>query len=272
MALYRTTFYRMNFGVTPALKQTAEVLFRTDIPYENGQLAKFDKVRWAAMLEQNPHWADAKGPSCLPTGWSGVLGGDDTEKVDEGILLSLAWHITQQGWLQADGASITLDVDEAGQFTPDEILALQQRYPGEDYPMVQPKQVTDVYGANGYKMTLVKLQLRLDTYVLWGYGKRGFGPERVVPAETRITDDLTFKFDLPEATEGREAPQEYERRRSWAWRFLWQGGNLWNLAESQESALEAAKAEAVKQMRSSSYRHCTAVLAVKHNVEITAAN
>ena len=78
---YRTTFGRLNFGFQPALHQTADVVFDTDIPFDDIHIEEFEEVAWDAMLEQNPHWKNPQGPLPGTQGWSSVLGGNKYEKI-----------------------------------------------------------------------------------------------------------------------------------------------------------------------------------------------
>jgi len=82
MATYKAFFERINFGFKPAIKQTAEVLFQTDIPYENETLDEFCEVMWKAVWEQNPHWHDPSSPLEKTAGWSSVMGGHKIEKIE----------------------------------------------------------------------------------------------------------------------------------------------------------------------------------------------
>lgn len=70
-------FERINFGYDPPLRQTADVLLVTDIPYDDGHLVEFEEAMWKAMWEQNPHWKDCKGPLPEHSGWSSVLRRDE---------------------------------------------------------------------------------------------------------------------------------------------------------------------------------------------------
>lgn len=83
MAFYKAFFERVNFGFKPAIKQTAEVIFETDIPYENESLDEFCDVMWKAVWEQNPHWHDPYSPIKNTTGWSSVLGGHDIQRIEK---------------------------------------------------------------------------------------------------------------------------------------------------------------------------------------------
>lgn len=84
MAIWRTAFERLNFDFVPAVKQTADVVFSTDIPYEDDRLDDFIQVAWDAMWKQNPHWTDSAAPLDGYSGWSSVMGGRKfTEVVDD---------------------------------------------------------------------------------------------------------------------------------------------------------------------------------------------
>jgi len=82
MALYKAFFERINFGFNPTIKQTAEVIFETDIPYETETIEEFCEVMWKAVWEQNPHWHDPSSPIKNTAGWSSVLGGHKIEKIE----------------------------------------------------------------------------------------------------------------------------------------------------------------------------------------------
>ncbi len=73
MARYKTHFRRYNFNFNPPLEQSADVVFSTKIPFEDGHLEKFEAAAWKAAFEQNPHWKDPKCP-VKGAGWSSVLG------------------------------------------------------------------------------------------------------------------------------------------------------------------------------------------------------
>lgn len=81
MKTYKTKFERINFGYSPPLCQTADVVFQTDIPFEDGHLEEFECVVWDAMWKQNPHWKDPEGPLPDRAGWSSVLGGHDIKEI-----------------------------------------------------------------------------------------------------------------------------------------------------------------------------------------------
>ncbi len=74
MKTWTTKFSRENYGVNPPLKQTACVLFTTDVPYENEHLDEFEAVAWSAMWAQCPHWKDPSPPAPGMSGWSSVFG------------------------------------------------------------------------------------------------------------------------------------------------------------------------------------------------------
>jgi len=82
MARYRTNFHRINFGFSPPLIQTADVVFDTEIPNDHDEcLEEFEEAAWAEMWVQNPHWKNAKGPLSSGTGWSSVLGDNRYVKI-----------------------------------------------------------------------------------------------------------------------------------------------------------------------------------------------
>lgn len=75
MKTYRTYFERFNFGYNPPLKQTSDVVFKTNIPYDDEHMEEFDKVMWKALRKQNPQWNKYEGPLPGDMGWSSILGG-----------------------------------------------------------------------------------------------------------------------------------------------------------------------------------------------------
>jgi hypothetical protein len=81
--LWRTFFERINCDFVPALRQTADVVFETAIPFDNydDNPEKFEQAAWDAMWQQNPHWLDPKGPTPTSKGWSSVMGGYKFEQV-----------------------------------------------------------------------------------------------------------------------------------------------------------------------------------------------
>jgi len=95
------------------------------------------------------------------------------------------------------------------------------------------------------------VQIRITEWVLWGYG-----PERMVEhieaACTHVNmgpkiGTFSMPFELPEHRKGSTLPPpvEYERKVAVGWRFktndlLHDCG--WNLADSEEDALKAARA------------------------------
>lgn len=269
MPLYRSRFSRYNFSVNPPLEQHSDVLLRTDIPFDDAHMVEFESALWSAVGEQNPHWAHSAGPAGATSGWSSVLGGHKVELMPEGATLALAWHISQDGWLKADGQTMTVDPDEAGRFTTDQLIELQARYPGERYPMVSSQLVSHIYGEDGKPRRDCKLQLHFDEFVFWGYGERTTD-SYVEVSKALVTGLLNWPFKLPEPN-SRGTPQEYERRASWAWRFIWNGmgvGETWHAAESKAEALDAAREVAVREMRSSGHRHTSQFLATKYDVDV----
>ncbi|KWT98103.1 MULTISPECIES: hypothetical protein [unclassified Variovorax] len=276
MPLYRATFERTNWGFRPPLKQSSDVLLQTDIPYDDDNLAAFEEALWVAMREQNPHWCNPAGPKGAAMGWSSVMGSGKVERVDEDAHMAVVWHIPQSAWLKADGETATVDVDEAGRFSSAQILELQAKYPGERYSMVMPKLLAEVYrgpapkdGCGGWE-----LQVRFDELVVWGCGPRrpdGRGAFETVTLAKTGGGLLSMEFKLPEATEYRPDPQVYERKSSWAWRFIHGGvgfGEPWNLAEGPEEAVTAAREIGVKEMRRDGHHYCWMFLASKHAVNL----
>lgn len=81
--IWRTHFERHNFDFRPQLTQSADVVFETDIPFNNndGNPEKFERAAWDAMWEQNPHWKDSRGPIANSKGWSSVFGGNTFKEV-----------------------------------------------------------------------------------------------------------------------------------------------------------------------------------------------
>lgn len=273
MPLYRAKFERINFSISPPAKQTADVVFETDIPFENESLETFEESMWTAMWEQNPHWKAPAGPKCLPSGWSSVFGGREVELVPDLATLSFAWHIPSQAWLKADGVATTVDVDEAGRVAAPELVKLQERYPGERYPMVMANKVLDAYNEDGTPHTFSPFQLRKDLYVLWGYGARppGHGLNLTAPnvSPASMPSGIAgIKLDFKLSRHGPDA-QEYERKVSWAWRLFPDQG--WQLASSPEVAEEAARKYALKEMRSTGSHPCSLWLAIKHRREVVDA-
>lgn len=68
--------------LNPPLKQTADVAFKTNIPFDDEHLCEFETVAWAAMWEQNPHWSNPDGLFDGVSGWSSVMGGNKFECID----------------------------------------------------------------------------------------------------------------------------------------------------------------------------------------------
>jgi hypothetical protein len=81
MPVYLAQFERINFGFSPAIKQTADVAFQTDIPNDNEHVEEFEQAMWDAMWRQNPHWKDPKGPIAGVSGWSSVFGGNKVTRL-----------------------------------------------------------------------------------------------------------------------------------------------------------------------------------------------
>ena len=92
MKTYRTQFERVNFDFDPPLRQKADVVFQTNIPYDDEHINEFDAVVWDAMWTQNPHWMDRSLSKPIDgyAGWSSVMGGHKiTEVVDKDLDLDL---------------------------------------------------------------------------------------------------------------------------------------------------------------------------------------
>lgn len=269
MKRYRTTFERMNFGVNPPLKQSADVIFATTIPFENKTLEAFEDAAWAACIEQNPHFANPAGPAGVSSGWSSVTGGHKYTLVDEIENLAVVWHINAQSWLKQDGVTTTIDVEEAGRFNHAQIAELKKQNNGERFPLVAPKFWNEVEDDMPRGADAMKLEIVNDDFVLWGYGDFVCGDYlHVDRARTQLTDDISLDFELPEAVEPSRQPRVYQQRTSWAWRYNCGSGNAWNLATSKEDAMEQAKEFALKNMRSTWYHSCQQWFAFKHNVQV----
>ena len=183
--------------------------------------------------------------------------------------LVVAWHYASKCWLMADGKTTTEDVDLAGWFTKAQFAELEKQYPGPRYPGVTSHEVQEIFGPNDERKTMGELQIRESEFVVWGYGPRRPGSEYVAQARSSLTPHYTMHFKLPEEPMGDLVPQEYERRRSWAWQFVFQVGEGWHLAESQEAALEAAKASALREMRETGHHYCFAWLVAKHRAVVS---
>ncbi|MDO9177134.1 MAG: hypothetical protein Q7U16_02230, partial [Agitococcus sp.] len=236
MPTYRAFFERLNFGVSPPLKQTADVIFHTDISDEDATCEAFDAVIWAAMWEQNSHWTNPAGPACLTTGWSSVMLRGKVECIDADALASLAWHTKLQGWLIADGATVTDDPDLAYHYSPTELIALEANKPVGQRSVIQSKLISEIYGKHGDNDSRITLQLIQDTFIRWGYGPEELSIVHVDRASSECAGH-TLHFHLPPASDGPAGlppAQEYERRVSWAWRFVHECGGSWTLAESEE--------------------------------------
>ena len=267
MTLYRTTFERLNFGINPPLKQTADVIFETDIPFEDDSLEAFEKVVWAAMWAQNPHWKDPSAPAGMTTGWSSVMGGRRIEVIPEETLESLAWYIPERAWLKADGVTTTVDPEEAGRFSNRQMLELQAKYPGERYPMVMGNRVEDLYRSRGDGY---KLEIRRDEFVFWGYGEEGRQSPRLAIANKYISLGdvrIPVPFSLPDSVIAGGRAMEYERRIVWAWRFDIHGYD-WKVEATPEDAVNAARERAIDYMRQNGSHDIGLYLATKHRVEI----
>lgn len=85
MKTWRTQFERVNFDFDPPLYQRADVVFQTDVPYDDDHLGDFEAVAWEAMWTQNPHWSDKDLMKPLEgyAGWSSVMGGRKFEEVKD---------------------------------------------------------------------------------------------------------------------------------------------------------------------------------------------
>lgn len=81
MKTYKVSFERINFGYKPTLNQTSDVVFQTDIPYEDENLEEFERIMWDEMWKQNPHWNKAEGPIPGRAGWSSVLCAGDVVEI-----------------------------------------------------------------------------------------------------------------------------------------------------------------------------------------------
>jgi len=81
MSIWRTSFERFNSGFNPPLYQKADVVFETDVPYEDDSLDEFIAAAWDAMWKQNPHWANPNPPLKGGAGWSSVLASDRYKKI-----------------------------------------------------------------------------------------------------------------------------------------------------------------------------------------------
>lgn len=83
MAKYSTTYKRMNCGFTPVLVETKEIIFETNIPFENESLDKFEEFAWKEFWKQTPEWKDFSAPEGSSMGWSSVTGGNRFVKIPE---------------------------------------------------------------------------------------------------------------------------------------------------------------------------------------------
>jgi hypothetical protein len=81
--LWKTTFLRYHFGYKPALVQSSDVVFDTDVPFNNegDNSEKFEQAAWKAMWEQNPQWKNSNGPLITDSGWSSVGGGFKYDRI-----------------------------------------------------------------------------------------------------------------------------------------------------------------------------------------------
>lgn len=75
METWRCTFERHNYGYSPPLHQLSDVVFQTDIPFDDEHIEAFEEAAWNAMREQNPHFGNPAGPLPERSGWSSVCGG-----------------------------------------------------------------------------------------------------------------------------------------------------------------------------------------------------
>ena len=71
--LYIQQFERANFEFEQPLRQTADVLFRSDLADTDENIAELEEQAYAAMWQQNPHWKNYDGPLEEYGGWSSVL-------------------------------------------------------------------------------------------------------------------------------------------------------------------------------------------------------
>jgi len=81
MAIYKANFKRINFDFRPALEQTADVVFETDIPCDDENIEEFEEFMWEEMWKQNPHWKNSEGPLRNKAGWSSVLVDSQIDKI-----------------------------------------------------------------------------------------------------------------------------------------------------------------------------------------------
>ena len=94
------------------------------------------------------------------------------------------------------------------------------------------------------------LQICHREWVVWWYGPREDGNGHIAPALTVLKlpgEELEIAFSLPEhRPESRlPPPQELRRVTCWGWRVRTNDGihdTCWYLADTRESALEAAQA------------------------------
>ena len=108
------------------------------------------------------------------------------------------------------------------------------------------------------------LQIEPGTWVLWGYGpQRGDGDVvHVDPAKIDLGHDMTLPFKLPKEGVGRSAPQEYDRRKGYGWRWNRQdgaAGHSWHFVDTIEEAVEAAT-QSLEHMRVDTRKLFTAAL------------
>lgn len=264
MPLYRKTFERFNYGVVPHLTESLDVLLETDIPFDDKHRAAFDSAFRDACVSQNPHWQNYAAPLGSVSGWSSIISSPDATLIDDDANISFAWHPSLEGWLAPDGATMTLDIESAGQFRREQIIALQHQHTGIWPTNIQPVLRSDLFESDGAPRRIGTLQLRYDDFVLWGDGPRATSPVTIEVATVNICG-RPLDFELPKATATR-TPRVYERVRTWGWRFSYDGvgGESWRIASTKEDAVAQATQSAIDAMRSSCRHCCAAMLAVKH--------
>jgi hypothetical protein len=68
-----TQFVRYNYGFYPMIRQTADVVFTTEVPWDEFHVQEFEDRAWEAMWAQNPQWKNYEGPIAGSMGWSSVF-------------------------------------------------------------------------------------------------------------------------------------------------------------------------------------------------------
>src|SRR5205814_14273 len=86
------------------------------------------------------------------------------------------------------------------------------------------------------------LQVRHTTWVYWGYGKKT-SVVHMDPVQIDLGHGLSLPFELPIPTKSLPAPQEYDRREGYGWRWQHQdgAGHSWHPASSVEDAVAQAR-------------------------------